>query len=46
MEKHDWVTWMMFLQTAETLPQDEGELEISTQELLEHFPVFGVEDDN
>ena len=46
MEKYEWVTWLMFLQTEETLPQNDEELEISQGEFLRYTPIFGLEDDN
>jgi len=32
MSKDEWVTWLTFLQTAETLPQDEEEESIAEGE--------------
>lgn len=45
MEKHVWVTWLMFLQTAETLPQDEEEEEIAKGNDFLHSPLWFDEGD-
>lgn len=34
MNANDWITLLTFLQTAETLPQDEDELEIANGDIL------------
>jgi hypothetical protein len=46
MEKKQWVTWLMFLQTQETLPQNEEELEIAGGEFVTNSLVFDTESCN